>query len=158
MKKVFQAFAFSLPIQLLLLHCRRYQIFLVCWYVLFSTIAGHFMKNYGADTLFLAPEYFNQVSAASTAITGFAVGIFFMSWNITTFILNGHLVSFLATNSQPFLKYCINNIILPLVFLVFYFFKAYKFATQQELFTATEMLLLSLSFFGGLCVSIFLAF
>jgi hypothetical protein len=158
MKKVFQAFAFSLPIQLLLLHCRRYQIFLVCWYVLFSTIAGHFMKNYGADTLFLAPEYFNQVSAASTAITGFAVGIFFMSWNITTFILHGHLVSFLATNSQPFLKYCINNIILPLVFLVFYFFKAYKFATQQELFTAIEMLLLALSFFGGLCVSIFLAF
>ena len=116
------------------------------------------MKNYGADTLFLAPEYFNQVSAASTAITGFAVGIFFMSWNITTFILHGHLVSFLATNSQPFLKYCINNIILPLVFLVFYFFKAYKFATQQELFTATEMLLLASSFFGGLCVSIFLAF
>ncbi len=158
MKKVFQAFVFSLPIQLLLLHCRRYQVFLVFWYVLFATIAGHFMKNYGADTLFLAPEYFNQVSAASTAITGFAVGIFFMSWNITTFILHGHLVSFLATNSQPFLKYCINNILLPLIFLIFYFFKAYKFATQQELFTATEMLLLALSFFGGLCVSIFLAF
>ncbi len=158
MKKVFQAFVFSLPIQLLLLHCRRYQIFLVFWYVLFATIAGHFMKNYGADTLFLAPEYFNQVSAASTAITGFSVGIFIMSWNITTFILHGHLVSFLATNSQPFLKYCINNIILPLLFLIFYFFKAYKFATQQELFTSTEMLVLAFSFFGGLCVSIFLAF
>ena len=158
MKKVFQACAFSLPIQLLLLHCRRYQVFLVFWYILFATIAGHFMKNDGADTLFLAPEYFNQVSAASTAITGFAVGIFFMSWNITTFILHGHLVSFLATNSQPFLKYCINNIILPLVFLVFYFFKAFKFESQQELFTFSEMLLLALSFLGGLCVSIFLAF
>ena len=47
-------------------------MFLVLWYMLFATIAGHFMKSYGADTLFLAPEYFNQVSIASTAITGFA--------------------------------------------------------------------------------------
>ena len=116
------------------------------------------MKSYGADTLFLAPEYFNQVSAISTAITGFAVGIFFMSWNITTFILHGHLVSFLATNSQPFLKYCINNILLPLIFLVYYFFKAYTFATQQELFTHIEMLLLALSFLGGVCLSVFIAF
>ena len=69
MKKVLQAFGFSLPIQLLLLHCRRYQIFLVLWYILFATIGGGFMKSYGADTLFLAPEYFNQVSAISTAIT-----------------------------------------------------------------------------------------
>jgi len=157
MKKVFQAFWFSLPIQLLLLHCRKYQIFLVLWYVLFATLAGSFMKSYGADTLFLAPEYFNQVSAASTAITGFALGIFFMSWNITTFILHGHLVSFLATNSQPFLKYCINNIILPLTLLFFYFYKGIKFAQEQELFTSVEILILALSFLGGLCLSVFIA-
>lgn len=157
MKKVFQAFWFSLPIQLLLLHCRKYQIFLVLWYVLFATLAGSFMKSYGADTLFLAPEYFNQVSAASTAITGFALGIFFMSWNITTFILHGHLISFLATNSQPFLKYCINNIILPLLFLFFYFYKGVKFEQEQELFSSIEILILALSFLGGLCLSIFIA-
>ena len=158
MKKVFQAFWFSLPTQLLLLHFRKYQIFLVFWYMLFATIAGYFMKSYGADTLFLAPEYFNQVNAASTAITGFSIGIFIMSWNITTFILHGHLVSFLATNSQPFLKYCINNAILPLTFLVFYFVKGFAFATNQELFSFWEIMLLALGFTGGLMLSIFLAF
>ncbi len=158
MKKVFQTFWYSLPIQLLILHFRRYQIILLFWYILFATIAGYFMKSYGADTLFLAPEYFNQVSAASTAITGFAMGIFVMSWNITTFILHGHLVSFLATTSQPFLKYCINNALLPIIFLIFYFVCAINFATNQELLNTWQILLLSLSFVGGFILSVSIAF
>ena len=158
MKKVAQAFWFSLPIQLLVLHFRKYQIFLLFWYILFATIAGSFMKNYGADTLFLAPEYFNQVNAISTAITGFAIGIFIMSWNITTFILHGHLVSFLATTSQPFLKYCINNALLPIIFLIFYFVHAINFATHQELLNAWQIIVLSLSFIGGLIFSVSIAF
>jgi hypothetical protein len=130
----------------------------VFWYILFATIAGNFMKGYGADTLFLAPEYFNKVSFLSTGITGFAIGIFIMSWNITTFILHGHLVSFLATTSQPFLKYCINNLLLPLLFLVFYLFKSIHFITNQELLNNIEMLLLIIGFVCGLCLSIFVAF
>jgi len=133
-------------------------MFLVLWYMLFATIAGHFMKSYGADTLFLAPEYFNQVSIASTAITGFAVGIFIMSWNITTFIMHGQLVSFLVTNSHPFLKYCINNAILPVIFVVFYLTTGYQFQQQQELLSFWEIVLLSIGFLGGLILSIFSAF
>lgn len=158
MRKTIQGFWFSLPIQLLVLHLRRYQIFLVLWYMLFATIAGYFMKNYGADTLFLAPEYFNQVSVISTAITGFALGIFIMSWNITTFIMHGHLVSFLVTNSHPFLKYCINNALLPLCFVGFYLTKGYHFQQQQELLSFGQIVWLGCGFLGGLILSIFSAF
>ncbi|MFW1396640.1 hypothetical protein ACEV8T_22865, partial [Vibrio parahaemolyticus] len=86
MKKYVVGFWYSLPIQLFLLHWRRYQIFLVVWYILFATVAGAFMKTFGADSLFLAPEYFGEVSAGSTAIVGFTTGVLIMSWNITTFI------------------------------------------------------------------------
>ena len=158
MKKIVSGFWFSLPIQLLVLHLRQYQILLVLWYILFATIGGHFMKNYGADTLFLAPEYFNQVSIISTAITGFAVGIFIMSWNVTTFIMNGNLVSFLVTNSHPFLKYCINNALLPVSFIVYYLTKGYQFQQQQELLSFWQILLLATGFLGGLILSIFSAF
>ena len=158
MKKVFNAIWFSLPVQLILLHFKRFQIFLVLWYILFATISGSFMKAYGADALFLAPEYFDNVSAASVAIVGFSLGVFVMSWNITTFILNGHLVSFLATTAQPFLKYCINNALLPIVFLCYYCVKAIVFTRHQELFSTTEILLLILAFIGGFILSISIAF
>lgn len=148
----------GLPIQLLLLHFKRFQILLVFWYILLSTVCGGFMKSYGADALFLAPEYYNNVSAASTAIIGFSLAIFTMSWNITTFILNGHLVSFLATTAQPFLKYCINNALLPITFLIVYCTKLIAFSKHQELMNNLQITFLLLGFFGGFILSILIAF
>ncbi len=81
------------------------------------------MKTFGANALFLAPEYYDNVTAFSTAIIGFAVGIFIMSWNITTFILHTKQIKFLATTAQPFLKYCINNAIISVRCFAFQLFK-----------------------------------
>ncbi|TDO26591.1 patatin-like phospholipase family protein [Sediminibacterium goheungense] len=158
LKQYFSGFWFSMPVQLLLLHFRRYQVFLVFWYVLFSTVAGGFMRTFGADSLFLAPEYFGKINVLSTAIVGFALGIFIMSWNITTFILFSKYFRFLATTAQPFLKYCINNAVLPVIFLVFYFSKAVSYARYQELFGATEISWMVLGFAGGIITSILIAF
>ena len=124
------------PVQLLLLHIKKFQILLVFWLILFSTLNGGFMKSYGAGALFLSPEYLGAVSAASFAIVGAAMGIFIMSWNITTFILFCRHFRFLATTTKPFLKYCINNAGLPLIFLVFYFIKAVQFSSTKELLPA----------------------
>ena len=158
MKQYLIGFWRSLPVQLLLLHFRRYQVFLILWYILFATVAGKFMFTFGANSLFLAPEYFGEVTVISTAIVGFAIGIFVMSWNITTFILHSRNVMFLATTAQPFLKYCINNAALPVIFLVFYLFRAVDYARYQELLHATEIFLLVGGFTGGIILSIILAF
>ncbi|GAC1439538.1 MAG: hypothetical protein NVSMB63_04920 [Sediminibacterium sp.] len=158
MKKYLVGFWFSLPVQLFLLHFRRYQVFLLFWYILTATVAGAFMHPFGANTLFLAPEYFGKVNAFSTAIVGFALGIFIMSWNITTFILHSKNLKFLATTAQPFLKYCINNAIFPLAFLVFYFIRAVNFARYQELFSTVDILFMVSGFTGGIVLSILIAF
>ncbi len=158
MKKYLIGIWFSLPIQLFLIHFRRYQIFLVFWYLLFATVAGNFMKTFGADSLFLAPEYFGDVTYFSTAIVGFSSGVFIMSWNITTFILHAKSIRFLATNAQPFLKYCINNAIIPIVFLVFYLVKAIHYSSSQELFATKEIILLALGYMGGLMLCLAIAF
>jgi len=158
MKKYIIGFWYSLPVQLFLLHFRKYQILILFWYILFATVAGYFMDSFGAYSLYLAPEYFDKVSPFSAAIVGFAIGIFIMSWNITTFILNARYIKFLATTAAPFLKYCINNAILPLIFLVFYFIRGLQFSQQQQLQTLGESLLTALGFTGGLFLSILLAF
>ena len=158
MKKVLVGFWYSLPIQLFLLHFRRYQIFLIFWYILFATVGGSFMENFGADSLYLAPEYYNEVNFFSTAIVGIAVGIFIMSWHITTFILHRKHIQFLATTAQPFLKFCINNSVIPLLFLLYYFFSAIDYDANKELMNTWEILVLVGGFLVGLLLSIIVAF
>ena len=112
------------------------------------------MHSYGADSLFLAPEYIGQVNAMSAAIMGVAIGVFIMSWNITTFILFCRHFRFLATTSNPFLKYCVNNSIIPLVFLVYYFIRAVEFEKYKELMSGVEILLVTIGFLFGLVLLI----
>jgi hypothetical protein len=149
MMRVLRSIYFFFPVQLLLLHIKKFQVLLIFWLILFSTLDGGFMRAYGAAALFLSPEYLGDVSAASTALVGFATGIFIMSWNITTFILFSRHFRFLATTGKPFLKYCINNSILPLIFLVFYFVKALQFSIERELLPISSVLWLSAGFLFG---------
>ncbi len=116
------------------------------------------MNTFGADSLFLAPEYLGNVNAFSMAIVGISVAMFFMSWNITTFILFSKHFRFLAATTNPFLKYCINNAIIPIVFLLFYFFKAYQFDHLKELIPATEILFLFGGFLAGLIFILAISF
>ncbi len=149
---------YSFPIQLLILHFRKYQILLVIWAILISTINSGFLENFGADSLFFVPEYMGKVNALSTALVGITMGVFFMSWNITTFILHTKRFKFLATTSKPFLKYCINNSVLPLLFLFFYLFKAVHFNLNKELISVSDVALLVTGFSGGLILSIVFSF
>ena len=150
MKKYLIGFYHSFPIQLVLLHVKKYQVLLLFWLVVVSAINGDFMSTFGADSLFLAPEYLGNVNAISAAIVGVSVGIFVMSWNVTTFILHSKHFKFLATTSKPFLKYCINNAIIPLLFLIFYYIKAIEFDKYRELLDLKEILVLIGGFMFGL--------
>lgn len=149
---------YSLPLQLLFLHFRKYQILLVFWFILFSVVNGSFMKSFGADALFLAPEYLGNVNSISCAILGMSIGVFIMCWNITTFILFSRHFTFLAATQFPFLKYCINNSAIPVAFLIFYSVKAYRFAHYKELVSNVEIIFLSIGFVAGLLLILSISF
>ncbi len=116
------------------------------------------MKSYGADALFFVPEYLDKVNALGAATLGISMGVFFMSWNITTFILHTKRFKFLATTSKPFLKYCINNSLLPLAFLAFYLAKSIQFNIYKELLSAGEETAMVLGFLGGFVLLIAFSF
>jgi hypothetical protein len=161
MKKVrhlISAFWYGLPLQLLLLHFRRYQVLLVFWYILFAVVTGKFLKPYGAESLMLAPEYLGKVSGWSTAFLGFSIATFIMSWNITTFILHTRQIRFMATTAQPFLKYCINNAIIPVLFLIVYFANSIRYESREELMTGLQVFYMISGFIGGFILSLLLAF
>jgi len=116
------------------------------------------MKNFGADTLFFSPEYLGSVNFFGTFITGISLGILIMSWNITTFILHSKRLKFLATTSHPFLNYCINNAVIPLLFISFYFIKLYQFNDYKELMEVSEILLQLCGILSGILILILFSF
>ena len=158
MKKYLIGIIYSLPVQLFLLHLRRYQVFLVFWYILFATTAGHFLSSYGAQSLLLSPEYLGKVNPLSVFILGCSMGVFIMSWNITTFIIHSRQVRFLATTAQPFLKFFINNGIIPLIYLLFYSVYFVQNNHRKELIPLFETYLMLACYMIGIFSTVAIGF
>lgn len=158
MKKYLLGIWHSFPVQLIFLHFRKYQLLLLFWFLLGSAISGGFMNHFGSDSLFLAPEYIGKVNFLSAFFVGAAYATFVMSWNITTFILFSNFFKFLATTSKPFLKYCLNNAGIPLLFLINYFIQLIRFDHLKELMATGEILLMAAGFLAGLVLFISFSF
>ena len=121
MKKWISNIYYSFPFQLLILHIRSNHMLLLIWALLVLLISGQFGRRFGIQYLFLEPEYLDSVSFLSFFMMGLAFGGFFMSWNLTTYLLSAHFFPFLATLSRPFTKFCLNNFILPFSFFLIFF-------------------------------------
>lgn len=158
MRQAIKNVSHAFPVQLFVLHFRKYQVLLGIWALLFSTVNSGFLHSFGADALFFAPDYLGSVNPLGSAVIGVAMGVFFMSWNITTFILHSKRCKFLATTDKPFLKYCINNAMLPLLFTAFYIVRMVQFNSSKELMGSGEILLLLSGFLGGLMLLLFFSF
>lgn len=156
-EKKFNFYRF-LPVQLLLLHFRKYQLILLFWLVLFATVSGNFMANFGAGSLFLAPEYLGQISMISFLLLGGATAIFTMSWHITTFIIHSKRVPFLGATRQAFVKYCLNNSALPFIFLIVYSAYAAHYLYHNENYASGNIALLLLGFYLGYTLVLLLSF
>jgi len=120
MRRFLQQLFHSFPIQLLLLHLRTNLLLLSLWVVLLLMMSGSLGRRLGLQYLFLDPEYLGEVNFLSFYIVGMALGGFFMSWNLTTYLLTAQYFPFLASLTRPFSKFSINNLLLPLAFGGFY--------------------------------------
>jgi hypothetical protein len=147
-----------LPVQLVLLHFRKYQLLLVFWVILIATITGHFAATFGAATLFLSPEYLGKINFTSMFLLGGAMAVFVMAWHITTFIIHSQRVPFMGATRHAFLKYCINNSIIPLAFLVAYSVISIRFQLFNEHASASGILKFQLGFYLGFLVIILISF
>lgn len=157
MKKYLLGIWYSFPVQLIFLHFRKYQLLLVFWFLLGSAVSGGFMHTYGANSLFLSPEYLGKVNFLSAFFVGTAFGGFVMSWNIASFILFSSYFKFLATTSKPFSKYCINNAGIPLIFLINFLIQLIRFNRYKELMSITEVLWIEFGFLSGLFLFLLLS-
>lgn len=136
------------------MHVKKHQVLLLFWVMLFMFISNQLGDEFGIAYLFLDPEYLGKVNFLSFSLLGFAVGGFFMVWNITTYILNSNYFLFLATFKRPFAVYCLNNIILPLAFLITYIVVTYKFQIKSEFVKDQLVIQNILGFLGGIIANV----
>ena len=158
MKGILRSIYYSFPIQLMLLHLRKQQLLLAFWILLAAIVNGSIMRSFGAVSIFLAPEYLGQVSFLSGVFTGLSFGVFFMSWNIASFLFFSRHFKFLAATSKPFRNYTINNLGIPFVFLIYYFVHLMRFELSSELMNLTDVIVLPLGILTGLSLLLIISF
>ncbi len=117
----------SFPVQLLFHHVKRNLPLLAVWLLFLAATFGGIGRVYGIQYLFLDPEYLNQVDFWSFFIMGLAFAILTMAFFITSYILDGHKFSFIGLLERPFLKFSLNNSIIPLVVAILYSWKVIDF-------------------------------
>lgn len=146
------------PFHLIFAHLKHNMFAVLFWALLFLVVNDSIGSAFGVPYLFLSPEYLGNVSPMSFFFLGFAFGGFIMAFNTYSYIKLGPRFPFLMTLSKPFLKFCYNNSLLPLIFVLFYIFKMSTFQYGEELAGATEILFYNLACFGGILTFFFVSF
>lgn len=121
-------------------------------------VTEHFAAKFGVPYLFLYPDYFGKVDFISHLFLGFACGGFIMAYNITSYVVNAFRFPFIATLSRPFLKYCINNSIIPLAFIITYIICLFRFQLNKEFESVFKILLNIAGFLIGNCLFLLISF
>lgn len=145
------------PVQLLILLFKRNHVLLVFWTLVFGLITKSIAPRYGIPYLFLNPEYFDKVNALSYFIVGFATGGYIMAFNISSYIINGFHFPFLGTLRNPFMKYCLNNAIIPIVFLITYLYQIYTFQRSDQFVERWQVYFDIAGFLSGVLLFLFLS-
>ena len=136
----------------------KYNFFgLIYWAILFLIVSESFGYAFGVPFLFFSPEYLGKVSYLSFLFLGFSMGGFTMAYNVYSYTKIGPRFPFLVVVSTPFFRFCINNSLIPILFIVIYLWKMSKFQLNEELANFSEIVLYSVSFIVGFLIFIALS-
>lgn len=152
LKRIFYFF----PFQLVFVHIKSNFGLLLSWIIITGIVNGTFFSSFGAHNLFLNPEYLGQVNWLSHFILGFSIGGFIMAFNIASYILNGIRFPIIATLNRPFSKFCLNNFIIPLSFLIYFLYKLINYQQTLEFASTVELIKNISGFILGVFLFVFL--
>ncbi|MCK6641578.1 MAG: hypothetical protein L6Q81_15975 [Bacteroidia bacterium] len=149
------------PVQLVLVQLKKNPALILFWLILTGFVTGKIAAKYGIPLLFVDPEYLGQVGFLSFFIIGFACGGFIMAYQISCYIHNAFRFPFLATVSRPFVKFCMNNMIIPGAFIIVYTWRIIDFLLREPVSGGQILADLSGFYLGGtvfISVSLFYFF
>ena len=119
------------PIRLFVTHFKTNILLIASWFLLLSMISGKVLSSYGARYLFLNPEYLGTTSYFSFQLLGICFGIFFITWNIVSYLLLSYRYSFVASMKWPLAMFTFNNSLIPLGFMGIYLYNIFTFQVNE---------------------------
>jgi hypothetical protein len=131
-KLCLEAVYYAFPFQLLFQQLLSQKALLLFWLFLFMLITQNILAEVGAPYLFLEPEYLNDFGFTSLFLLGLSFGIFCFAYQITCYIQYGYKFPFLALSSYPFLKFSLNNSLIPTLFWITYSWSFIRFHSQAQ--------------------------
>lgn len=148
-KGFIQKLFYSFPAQLAVMLVKKNQLLLIYWLFLIGFVTSTVGNRFGIPYLFLDAEYMGEVGFLSFFITGLALGIFYMAFNITSYMLNSFRFPFLASLYKTFEKYSLNNSLIPALFFAIYLFAVIRFQMFYQLKPFYEAMLCVLGLVCG---------
>lgn len=145
------------PIELLFGMVKYNLISLVYWFILFSIISDGFGSTFGVPYLFFSPEYLGEISPLSFILIGFGIGGFIVGFHTYSYMKLGFRYPFLALAHRPFVRFSINNSLIPIAFIIYYCIKMSQFQLMEEFASASDIFFYNLSFLFGIILFITLS-
>jgi len=142
------------PLVLLVQHLKHNRLGLFYWFLLVGIVTDILGKGFGLSYLFLSPEYHENVSFYSFFILGFAIGGFTMAFHTYSYTKLASNFPFLAMVNKPFLKFCVNNSLLPIGFVLILFIKVARFQYLEEFASTAQILIYLLGLVLGMALFI----
>ena len=146
------------PIQLLFGHLKYNLFSLFFWFILFNITSDSFGYAFGIPFLFYSPEYQGETSAISFSLIGFAIGGFTIAFHTFSYMKLGKKYPFIVSVPKPFITFCLNNSIIPFVFVIYFMFKFSIFQIREEFATIGDIVIYNLSFLGGFAFFLLISF
>lgn len=149
---LYRRIIYFFPVQLLVLHFKKNHALLAICLILISLAHGFIGKQYGVSQLFLYPEYRGETGFISFSILGFAYGGFILAFNLYTYILHGYRFRFIASLAKPFVKFSVNNAIIPAIMVLTYLIHTALYQFTKELESPAQILVHLSGFIFGMTI------
>lgn len=122
---------YSFPLQLIFEQLRNHKTILLFWIFLYLVITNNILSDFGSQYLLLEPELHHEVDYASMFMMGLAMGIFTLTYQMTMYIQDGYKFFFIAMERRPFVKFSLNNAIIPLGFWGLYLYQFWQLNLKE---------------------------
>jgi hypothetical protein len=132
-------------------------ISLFYWVLLFSIVSDGFGGAFGVPFLFFSPEYLGEISPISFIFLGFGIGGFIVGFHTYSYMKLGFRYPFLALAHRPFVRFSINNSLIPIAFIIYFCFKMSRFQLQEEFATTSDIIIYNLCFILGIILFVTLS-
>jgi len=154
LKSSFNFIRYFFPVVLIFSHLKYNLVALLYWVLLFAIVTDHIGRHYGIPFLFLSAEYQGNVGSWSFILLGFSFGGLTMAFNSYSYVRLGPRFPFLATVHKPFVKFCMNNAVIPVIFNIVYLMEMVRFQKVEEFASNAHAAGYVIAYLFGFCLFI----